>query len=529
MIEKVLIVVPPLVNRDESDLDPSRPDIESYRLVSPVEPTSVAADLLGRGYAVRLFDLGAYMTERGERLNAFLQDFQPQAVVVVQSIITFATAQDWDGKAVFDAARRIDPGLVTILTGNNATNYPGVAVGEEVCTYSIKGEVDFAVGELLDRLNASQPLDNLAGLSRRVDGAVVNNPDSPSVKIESLPMPAYHILEPDQKSQYSKMLEFGKIRYPEKSVRYRDIMTSRSCTLRCSFCSVAHLRGETQKYRRKSVARILAEIEAALEDGVEEIHFFDDLFAHSEQQILEFTEAILRRRLKFHWFVAQGMPMWPLTKDALAAMREAGMYRVIAPFESGSNRVLKKVVGKVHSTVEHHHNVIEWVHAAGLELIGMFVIGMPGETRGEIYETLKFAESHPQIDYTVFSIATPMVGTRLMRQVVEQGRLDDQDKINRVIKRTVALYRTDEFSEYELGVIRAFDWDRINFSTPERQARYAGMVGITLQQLLELRQHSQSTFRRFFPDYDGPLSFHDLHDHPGMFLKRGPLIPQELY
>jgi len=528
-ITKVLLVVPPLVNRDESDIDPTRPDIESYRLVSPVEPTSVAADLIRRGFTVRIFDLGAYMTERSERLAAEFTEFGPDAVVVVQSIITFATAQDWDGKAVFDIGRAAVPGLVTVLTGNNATNYPGVAVGAGICDFSIKGEVDFAVGNLLEQLNRSQPIESLPGLSRRVDGAVVNNPDYPKVDIDSLPMPAYHILDPSQKLQYSKMLEFGKIRFPEKSVNYRDIMTSRSCTLRCSFCSVAHLRGETQKYRRKSLARVVAEIEAALEDGVQEIHFFDDLFAHSEQQIHEFADAIVNRHLRFHWFVAQGMPLWPLTKDAISAMREAGMYRIIAPFESGANRVLKKVVGKVHSTTEHHHDVIQWSQQAGLELIGMFVIGMPGETRDEIYETLKFAEAHPEIDYSVFSIATPMVGTRLMRQVTEQGRLDDQGVINRVIKRTVALYHTDEFSEYELGVIRAFDWDRINFSTVDRQERYASMVGISTQQLQELRDHSHQTFRRFFPDYDGPLTFHDLYRHPGMFLKGGPLIPQELY
>jgi radical SAM superfamily enzyme YgiQ (UPF0313 family) len=528
-VEKVLIVVPPLVNRDESDLDPSRPDIESYRLVSPVEPTSVAADLLNRGYTVKLFDIGAYIDSRAERLAAFLADFRPDTVVVVQSILTFATAQDWDGKAVFDAARAHDPGIVTILTGNNATNYPGVAVTAGVCDYSIKGEVDFAVGDLLDRLTSGAALEEVSGLSRRMDGQTFSNPDYPAVQVEQLPLPAYSILEPDQKRQYSKMLEFGKIRYPAKSVQYRDVMTSRSCTLRCSFCSVAYLRGEKQKYRRKPLERVLAEIEMALEDGIEEIHFFDDLFVQSEQQILDFTDAIARRNLKFNWFVAQGMPLWPLTRVALAAMREAGMYRIIAPFESGSNRGLKKVVGKVHSTIEHHHDVIEWAHAAGIELIGMFVIGMPGETRGEIYETLRFAEAHPQIDYSVFSIATPMVGTRLMRQVTEQGRLDDQGKINRVIKRTVALYHTDEFSEYELGVIRAFDWDRINFSTPQRQEKYAGMVGISTQQLLELREHSKQTFYRFFPDYDGPTTFHDLYPHPGMYRKGEPLIPQELY
>ena len=48
-------------------------------------------------------------------------------------------------------------------------------------------------------------------------------------------------------------------------------------------------------------------IEDALAQGVEEIHFFDDLFARSEADILEFTEALQRRGLKFPWFVGQGM------------------------------------------------------------------------------------------------------------------------------------------------------------------------------------------------------------------------------
>jgi radical SAM superfamily enzyme YgiQ (UPF0313 family) len=223
------------------------------------------------------------------------------------------------------------------------------------------------------------------------------------------------------------------------------------------------------------------------------------------------------------------MPLWPLTYRALAAMKDAGMYRIICPFESGSDRVLKKVVAKVYSTVEHHHNVARWASELGLEVIGMFVVGMPGEKREEILETVRFAQEHPEIDYSVFSIATPMVGTRLMKSVTKEGRLDDQDKINRVIKRTVALYETDAFSAYELGVIRTFDWDRINFFNADRQTKYAKMVGITPAQLNQVREYSKQTFYRFFPNYDGPLSFFDLHPQPGLFMELEPVIPKSLY
>ena len=162
-----------------------------------------------------------------------------------------------------------------------------------------------------------------------------------------------------------------------------------------------------------------------------------------------------------------------------------------------------------------------------MEIIGMVVVGLHGETRGEILDTIRFAEAHPEIDYSVFSIATPMVGTRLMQQVTKDGSLADVNSINKIIKRTVALYKTGEFDEYEMGVIRAFDWDRINFSTEERRLKYARMVGVTMEQLDEMRAHSRHTFEEYFPDFQGPYSFEELT--PGLYQEMEPLIPASLY
>ena len=304
-------------------------------------------------------------------------------------------------------------------------------------------------------------------------------------------------------------------------------MTSRSCILRCSFCSVAHLRGPRQKYRKKPLSLLIDEITAALDSGIGEVHFFDDLFAQSTDEIVKFCDQIVKRDMRFSWFVAQGMPLWVLTDEALTAMREAGMYRLIAPFETGNQRVLREVVGKIKSTVDHHHSVAILAAKLDIELIGMFVVGMVGEKRSEILDTITFAEQHPEIDYSVFSIATPMVGTRLFNKV--KGQLEDENVINRVIKRTVALYDSDEFAQYELGVIRAFDWDRINFSTEERRMRYARMVGIDLEELDQMRKHSQDTFYKFFPHYQGPLSFRELFDQTETRFASEPVIPETLY
>ena len=529
MIKKVLIVIPPLVNSDE-DPDPSRPNYELLRLVSPVEPMTVTANLLDRGFEVELFDLGVHIENRYTNLREKLEAYSPDAVVMVQSILTFITSQDWDGIQVFNLAREVCPGVVTVLTGNTATNYPSKAVAEGVCDYSLKGEIDFTVGDLMETLNAGGNVEDVAGvIYKKSDDETYVSERYPAVDMADLPLPAYHILDETHRIGYTQNLERGKIRYPARSNNYRDIVVARSCALRCSFCSVAHLRGPRQKYRRKQMDKLIMEVEQALDQGVEEIHFFDDLFAQDERELLEFAEELTKRNLKFPWFQAQGLPLWPVTRDALTALVETGMYRIIAPYESGNDRVLKECAGKIYSTVAHHHDVTRWAYDLGLEIIGLFVIGMPDESRHEILQTLLFAEDHPEIDYSVFSIATPLVGTRLQKNVLRNGQLDDEDKLNKVIKRTVALYRTDSFREYELGVIRAFDWERINFPTSERKQKYARMVGVSMEQLDELIAHSKEVFFRFYPEFKGPYSFKDLIEQPDLYEDAKPIIPGSMY
>jgi radical SAM superfamily enzyme YgiQ (UPF0313 family) len=254
---------------------------------------------------------------------------------------------------------------------------------------------------------------------------------------------------------------------------------------------------------------VLAEIESALDDGIEEIHFFDDLFVENEKQIMEFAEALQRKNLRFNWFAAQGLPLWPMTYDGLAALKETGMYRIICPFESGSDRVIRKEIGKLGG-VKHFEQVVHWAKELNLEVMGLFVIGVAGETREDLKMTVDFAERNEGIDYSVFSIAAPLVGTRMTKRAVKEGIYQDTGQLQKVIKRTVALYRTKDFTEVELGLIRAYDWDRINFSTQERREKYGRMVGMTSEEVDLARKTSFEKFHFHFPDYEGPLSFKNL-------------------
>ncbi|MDD4860095.1 MAG: radical SAM protein, partial [Dehalococcoidales bacterium] len=58
---------------------------------------------------------------------------------------------------------------------------------------------------------------------------------------------------------------------------------------------------------------------------------------------------------------------------------------------------------------------------AGLQTIGYFMIGAPGETPETIQQTIRFAKKL-KLDFAQFSIATPYPGTELFRMLGERGR-----------------------------------------------------------------------------------------------------------
>ncbi len=66
---------------------------------------------------------------------------------------------------------------------------------------------------------------------------------------------------------------------------------------------------------------VMAEIEQALDQGIEEIHFFDDLFAREKGEIMTLCNRFSQRNLKFDWFVAQGLNLWFLDYDVAPGSR----------------------------------------------------------------------------------------------------------------------------------------------------------------------------------------------------------------
>ncbi len=93
-------------------------------------------------------------------------------------------------------------------------------------------------------------------------------------------------------------------------------------------------------------------------------------------------------------------------------------------FETGNEQILKNIKKGVKA--ERARQFAKDCHDLGITIHGTFIIGLPGETKQTIEETVRFAKEINPHSLQV-SIAAPYPGTALYRQAKEEGWLPDED------------------------------------------------------------------------------------------------------
>ncbi|MCP3956045.1 MAG: radical SAM protein, partial [Desulfobacterales bacterium] len=119
--------------------------------------------------------------------------------------------------------------------------------------------------------------------------------------------------------------------------------------------------------------------------------------------------------------------------ELLKLMRAAGCAQIDYGFETGSQRVLTQIKGP-GITLADHTRAIEVTRAAGIHVMGTFILGMPGESYAEMLDTRRFILDHldQMHRFQVFCM-TPYPGTALYALCVAKG-LVDQDYCAEIAK-----------------------------------------------------------------------------------------------
>ena len=120
------------------------------------------------------------------------------------------------------------------------------------------------------------------------------------------------------------------------------------------------------------------------------------------------------------------------------------------------------------------------------EVCSNFIVGVPGDTWDDIRTTFAFADQMVReglLTYVLFSVATPLPGTELTEQAMVGGYLPDNFNPLEFYGFGKGLITTEHFRPEEMEILRAYEWDRINFPPGKDHSKIIKMLGITSEEL----------------------------------------------
>ncbi len=322
-------------------------------------------------------------------------DAPPHGVTIEQTV---AMAKDFELLVLYTSSPgfHVDVRIAEMMKDANSKLQvafvgPPVTIEPDRALNATKA-IDFVVRREFDHQIAGYakgtPLSELPGVSYRKNGTNVHNPEGGYIEnLDELPWVS---------KVYKRDLDFRRYNVPFLLNPYISFYTTRGCPAMCTFCLWPQTHSG-HRWRLRSAQDVASECRFVLENfpGLKEIFFDDDTFNYKKQRTLELCAEL--KKLNFTWSCTSRVTT---DYETLKAMKDAGCRLLIVGYESGDEQILKNI--KKGATIQRARQFTKDAHSLGLVIHGDFIVGLPGETRETLRNTIDFAK---QLDVETIQVS----------------------------------------------------------------------------------------------------------------------------
>jgi hopanoid biosynthesis associated radical SAM protein HpnJ len=332
------------------------------------------------------------------------QDIAPEAtnrdlVVLHTSTPSFAS----DVKTA-EALKALKPSLKIGMIGAKAAVEPDATLNaSRAIDFVARNEFDFTIKEVAE----GRDLGRIAGLSwRGGDDAIVHNEDRAVLEnMDELPFvtPVY------KRDLVVENYFIGYLKHP-----YISFYSGRGCKSRCTFCLWPQTIGG-HRYRTRSVGHVIEELAWAQKafPQVKEFFFDDDTLTDNLPRVEALAREIGKLGIVWSCNAKANVP-----RATLKVLKDNGLRLLLVGYESGNQQILHNI--KKGMLVDVAKRFAKDCRELGIVTHGTFILGLPGETKETIEETIRFAiEINPHT--LQVSLAAPYPGTFLYKQALENN------------------------------------------------------------------------------------------------------------
>ncbi len=360
---------------------------KSGTLYYPIWLCYVAGVLDLDNHNVKLIDSCAYEINRQQTL-ALAQEFCPQLCVIDTS-----TPSIFSDIEIANEIKAVLPSCFVVLMGTHPTALPEetLKMSHEIDAV-IVGEADYTIRVLAKMLSAADykriytdevyrnnVLKNINGLSYRIGTQIATNKKRSLIEnLDELPF----VSKVYKKYLDSKKYFFAASDYPEI-----QIMSSRGCIAKCTYCVYPQTIHEG-KYRTRSPQNVADELQWIFHNmpEIKEVVFEDDTFSGNQKRTIDICKELIERGITIKWSCNVRAE---LKHETMQWMKKAGCVLIIVGYESASEDILINIRKHVDpkTMIEFSKNA----HKLDLLVHGCFMVGNRGETRETMKKTLQMA------------------------------------------------------------------------------------------------------------------------------------------
>ena len=369
----------------------------------------IAGALEHHGTDVAVVDMFAEVLN-AEQVLSRVREYQPELVGM-----TVLTPSEPICTALSKMIRAALPSVKIVWGAVHAEVFAKDIVLENKADFVVHHDGEETICELVDALeNGFKDFSSVDGLTwLGDDGTPVTNKDRRLLTdLDTLPYPAWHLFP------YHK---YGLLPFADFAKPVLTMTGSRGCPYRCDYCSLINTGGKV--YRRRDPIKIVDEYEYLVDRyKVKQIGFVDPIFPLVKKDLKPLCDEIVYRGLDKRCLWLSETRCDRLDKETADLMYYGGCRRVLMGIESGVDLLLGNVNKNI--TTKKVREGVANAKNAGLQTVGLFMIGMPGETPEMTRETVDFS-CDLELDFAKYAITVPFPGSKLFDDRWQQDLFRD--------------------------------------------------------------------------------------------------------
>lgn len=312
------------------------------------------------------------------------------------------------------------PEAIVVVGGVHATNTTAKLLELNNVDYVVRGEAERSFSEFINQLSLQKKI-SVQGIYSKdnISDATALKISDLVVDLDELPFPGWELIDMEAYvTSLGRQREMGTEHH-----RTASLFTTRGCPFQCIFCSAHTVHGRKMRFR--SAENIAEEIKLLYQKyGVNLFMPEDDLFIADKERALKKLKAIKDLNIPgLEIQLPAGLSVNTLDVEIIDELISVGLKIACLAIESGSEYVQRNIIKK-NCDLKKARWLVDLFKIKGLIVRCFFILGFPGETREQMQETIDYAKSL-KIDWCLFPIATPLVGSEMYDKFVEMGAIRD--------------------------------------------------------------------------------------------------------